>query len=317
MLPDWRLRLARELLQPRSPWMAIAISIFFVSVPVFFEAPLVRALPWLSLGLSAVWFWAGYRLRHHPIFGFWGELLLGFSWSWLAGSLYWGWFRWEPLLHLPIEAIGLPFALWGLGAGLVFGVGPGLGARGTGAIAAVRQWLRNRLGHGLGSGFSQGLGHGLGQNWANWPENQFIGTATAAHPFTAPPPAQNLPVAPEPDPLPLSGPSPTIATVGHCFYLGSLLGTAITDAYCYLIDVIPHWRRIMSAPPAQVPLIFQEAVAQVETSWGIGVALGCAMVLLVLAWVSGRSLHLGAWIFSGTLIGTLLVDCLFIGVATL
>ncbi len=230
--------------------MAIAISIFCVSVPVFFEAPLVRALPWLSLLLTGFWFWLGSRLRRHPIFGFWGELLLGFSWSWLAGSLYWGWFRWEPLLHLPIESIGLPFALWGL---------------------------------------------------------YQVSTLSTAKPLTPTPT----------DPLPLTAHPSSIAPVGHCFYLGSLLGTAITDAYCYLIDVIPHWRRIMAAPPAQVPLIFEEAVARVETPWGIGVALGCALVLLLLAWGSGRSTQLGAWIVSGTLIGTLLVDCLFIGVATL
>ncbi|MGA1473926.1 MAG: DUF3120 domain-containing protein [Prochlorothrix sp.] len=233
--------------------MAIAISIFFVSVPVFFEAPLVRALPWLSFLLTGLWFWAGYRLRHHPIFSFWGELLIGFSWSWLAGSLYWGWFRWEPLLHLPIESIGLPFALWGL-----------------------------------------------------YQLSSFSINAHPDRPFSVPD-----------SPTPLSAHPSPIAPVGHCFYLGSLLGTAITDAYCYLIDVIPHWRRIMAAPIAQVPLIFQEAVARVETPWGIGVALGLALVLLTLAWVSGRSSHLGAWIVSGTLIGTLLVDCLFIGVATL
>jgi len=40
-----------------------------------------------------------------------GDLIVGFTWTWLAGSIYWGWFRYEPLLHLPVEAIGLPFAL--------------------------------------------------------------------------------------------------------------------------------------------------------------------------------------------------------------
>jgi hypothetical protein len=42
----------------------------------------------------------------------WGDLLLGFTWTWLTGSIYWGWLRWEPLLHLPIESIGVPFAVW-------------------------------------------------------------------------------------------------------------------------------------------------------------------------------------------------------------
>ncbi len=43
----------------------------------------------------------------------WGELLTGFTWTWLSGSLYWGWLRSEPLWHLPIESIALPLALWG------------------------------------------------------------------------------------------------------------------------------------------------------------------------------------------------------------
>ena len=38
----------------------------------------------------------------------WGDLVIGFTWTWLAGSLYWGWFRWEPFIHLPMESIGLP-----------------------------------------------------------------------------------------------------------------------------------------------------------------------------------------------------------------
>jgi len=82
-----------------------------------------------------------------------GALLYGFSWCWGAGSLYWGWLRWEPLWHLPVEALPLPLMVW---------------------------HLRQR---------------------------------------------QQL--------------------VGVFFFLGSFLGTAITDAYFYLIDVIPHWRAIM------------------------------------------------------------------------
>ena len=44
-----------------------------------------------------------------------GALLVGFSGSWLAGSLFWGWCRLHPLWHLPIEAFALPLALAGLG----------------------------------------------------------------------------------------------------------------------------------------------------------------------------------------------------------
>jgi hypothetical protein len=242
--------LTQALVQPTAaPW-AIAISIFLVSVPVFFEAPLVRALPSLSLALTGFWVWAGYRLKQQPDHQFWGDLLLGFSWSWLAGSLYWGWFRWEPLWHLPMESIGLPLALWSL----------------------------------------------------------------AQHPSPSPRVAPSPPPA-QPWVWPRSLIRP-LGPMGAYFYLGSLVGTAITDAYCYLIDVIPHWRRIMSAPPDQVPLIFQEAVAQVMNPQGMAHAVVLGLVLLILGLWSSRSTQVHHWIFSGTLLGTLLVDLLFIGVAS-
>lgn len=94
-----------------------AASVVLVSIPVFVQAPLVRLLPWVSLMLTVVWLLLGMRLLAHPTHQRWGDLLVGFTWTWLAGSVYWGWLRWEPLLHLPIEAIGLPFALWGLTRG--------------------------------------------------------------------------------------------------------------------------------------------------------------------------------------------------------
>merc|ERR1712070_149704 len=43
-----------------------------------------------------------------------GALLVGFSGSWLAGCVFWGWLRAHPVLHLPIEAFALPMALGGL-----------------------------------------------------------------------------------------------------------------------------------------------------------------------------------------------------------
>jgi hypothetical protein len=107
-------------LAPRSPfalgsartWLLFGAAVFLVSVPVFIQAPLVRWMPGFSLaatvglvGLSAWWL-------ARPATRLWGDLLLGFSLCWFAGSIYWGWLRWEPTWHLPIEALGLPFALW-------------------------------------------------------------------------------------------------------------------------------------------------------------------------------------------------------------
>lgn len=88
-----------------------ATAIFLVVIPVFFQAPLVRSLPWLSLTLTGTWLLAGISLSSRAETRSWGEVFTGFTWTWLAGSLYWGWFRTEPLLHLPIEALGLPIAL--------------------------------------------------------------------------------------------------------------------------------------------------------------------------------------------------------------
>lgn len=93
-------------------WKIFAAAVFLVSVPVFFQAPLVRAFPALSLVLTAGWILLGWQLLSRPQTRIWGDLLLGFTGSWLCGSIYWGWLRWEPTIHLPVEALCLPVALW-------------------------------------------------------------------------------------------------------------------------------------------------------------------------------------------------------------
>lgn len=90
----------------------LAAAVFLISVPIFVQAPLVRALPWLGLASTAGWLGVSGWLWMRPQTRLWGDLLFGFSWTWFTGSIYWGWFRWEPFLHLPIEAIGLPFAVF-------------------------------------------------------------------------------------------------------------------------------------------------------------------------------------------------------------
>ncbi len=93
------------------PGQVWAAAIFLVVVPVFFQAPLVRSLPWLSLTLTGTWLLAGLSLARSTSHRLWGDLLVGFTWTWLAGSFYWGWFRWEPLLHIPMESLGIPIVL--------------------------------------------------------------------------------------------------------------------------------------------------------------------------------------------------------------
>ena len=144
---------------------------------------------------------------------------MGFSLTWLTGALYWGWLRWEPLLHLPVEAIALPFAL----------------------VCIKRDWGK----------------------------------------------------------------------VGNFFYLGSLLGTVLTDVYFYIVDLIPHWRQLMQVELELASPILQSAVAQVQTPWGQSWALILALVLLTLGIFPLRYQQLHWWAFSGAVLSTVLVDGLF------
>jgi hypothetical protein len=185
------------------------------------QAPLVRYYPEISLGLTVFWVGLGIWLLKQAKISLWGDLLLGFSWSWLAGSLYWGWWRWEPLIHIPMEAIGLPFVLWGLYKG-----------RGK---------------------------------------------------------------------------------VGNLFYLGSLLGTAITDLYFYLTGLIPYWRQLMTVEldPNLVSPIFHNALAQIQTPWGVSWAIVLLNLLLAIGIYPLQKRVCHWWAFSGAVLSTILVDGLF------
>jgi len=203
----------------RQLWLVFAASVFLVAVPVFFQAPLVRYLPWVSLAITPIFLLGARLLSKRAGSEIWGDLMLGFAWTWLSGSIYWGWLRWEPFFHLPIEAIALPLALWGI----------------------FRGWGR----------------------------------------------------------------------VGNFFYLGSLFGTAITDLYFYIVDLIPHWRMLMRVEDSLVQSVFQNAIAQIETSWGVSWAVVLAILLLTTSILSLRPRQLHWWAFSGAVTSTILVDGLF------
>ena len=89
-----------------------------VVLPVFLQAPWVRLHPFSAALFTAVLVATGVGLnrcadaQRSAI----GQLLVGFSGSWLAGCLFWGWLRTHPVLHLPVEAFALPLALGGLGS---------------------------------------------------------------------------------------------------------------------------------------------------------------------------------------------------------
>lgn len=212
------IRLGKVQLSQR--WVLFAAAVFLVSVPVFFQAPLVRLWPTFSLLLTGGWLAASLILMKSPRTWAWGDLLLGFTWSWLTGSIYWGWLRWEPLLHLPIEAIGVPFAIWCL----------------------RREWGK----------------------------------------------------------------------IGNWFYLGSLFGTAVTDGYFYITGLIPSWRRLMGVDPSLAFSIFQDALEQVSSPWGISWAVVLVMLLLGVGLFPLQSRELHWWVFSGAVLSTILVDSLFL-----
>ncbi len=99
-----------------SPWQLELVSGLLVTLPVFLQAPWVRLAPFSASVFTALLLGAGLLLerQQHPRAHHLGALLVGFCGSWLAGCLFWGWFRSHPLLHLPIEALALPLALGGL-----------------------------------------------------------------------------------------------------------------------------------------------------------------------------------------------------------
>ncbi len=86
-----------------------------VVLPVFLQAPWVRLHPFSAAIFTTVLVALGVVLgsstdeQRNAL----GQLLVGFSGSWLAGCVFWGWLRAHPVLHLPVEAFALPLAMTG------------------------------------------------------------------------------------------------------------------------------------------------------------------------------------------------------------
>ena len=92
------------------------LAVVLVTLPVFVQAPLVHAQPLIATLLTVPLLGAGILLglspqQHRAELG---AVLVGFAGSWLCGSLFWGWLRLHPLLHLPLESLALPLAVAGL-----------------------------------------------------------------------------------------------------------------------------------------------------------------------------------------------------------
>lgn len=201
-------------------------SLGLVILPVFVQAPLVRYFPWVSLAFTLAWLGLGWQLMQHSRWQVWGDLVIGFAWIWLTGSIYWGWFRWEPVIHLPIEALGLPIAI------------------------VCLCYNRGRI--------------------------------------------------------------------GSYFFLGSLLGTAVTDLYINWMHLFPNWRQLMWVDPDFAQIVLRETAQSLETDIAACRAVLLVIFLLVATAVSvGTSRQLAWWAFGGAVFSTLIVDGLFFLTATL
>lgn len=102
------------------------------------------------------------------------------------------------------------------------------------------------------------------------------------------------------------------AREGNYFFLGSLLGTAITDLYIHSVALLPHWRLVMQG---QDPLnVMTDVLARMQTPW----ALSCAMILSLMLLITGvagwqwAKWDSALWTFSGAVLSTLVVDGLFL-----
>jgi hypothetical protein len=111
----------KSLIISQAPSVSFPRSLSFwasalVVLPVFLQAPWVRFHPFSSCLFTAVLLTTGIVAVQvgNAAWKRAGTLLVGFSGSWLAGTLFWGWLRMHPVWHLPIEAIAVPLAIGGL-----------------------------------------------------------------------------------------------------------------------------------------------------------------------------------------------------------
>ncbi len=196
-----------------------------VALPVFLQAPWVRLAPVTATLFTAALLTAGILLERQSRSWYReaGSLLVGFSGSWLAGCLFWGWCRLHPIWHLPIEAFALPLALAG---------------------------LRSR--------------------WR----------------------------------------------LGCALYLGSLLGTAATDAAIAATGLMPLWPQVLAAAPADAALLLQQAGQRVLEPACLALVITAAILLVQSCrwlWWRGQS----ARVASTALATTLAIDGLFLAAALL
>ena len=102
--------------------------------------------------------------------------------------------------------------------------------------------------------------------------------------------------------------------LGCALYLGSLLGTAATDAAIAATGVMPLWPQVLAADPLTAGPLLQEAAQRVLEPSSLLVVSGAAAVLLQVCrwlWPRGRA----ARVASAALATALAIDGLFLAAA--
>ncbi len=95
------------------------------------------------------------------------------------------------------------------------------------------------------------------------------------------------------------------------FYLGSLIGTAATDAAIAATGLMPLWPEALAAPAGEALLVLHAAGLQVLQPACLALVAGFAALLLVAGRWLGQQGELGQ-VVGATLITTLAVDGLFL-----
>ena len=128
-------------------------------------------------------------------------------------------------------------------------------------------------------------------------------------------PLWHLPVEAFALPLALAGLNGPWRRAGQ-FYLGALIGTACTDLATALCGLMPLWPQVLQADPLQAPLLLNQAAQQVLEPAHLAIVALMALPLLGFsAWLWERGE--GARVMAVSLLSTLAVDGVFLGLALL
>jgi len=100
--------------------------------------------------------------------------------------------------------------------------------------------------------------------------------------------------------------------VGSAFYLGSFVGTTLTDVYIWGTGLTPWWGRVMrDESPENLQVVMDQALGQMHTLWGLFWGLGVGALLLIIGLWAMRSRTIHHWAFAGAVLSTLVVGGMF------